>query len=59
MFATKYPGEEEFSVEALIPDVNEGLDVATLFGRAEALAALQRMSDEEELFLSDDKVYKV
>ena len=46
-------------VTDLLKAVNEGLTNDALFGTAEASLILQRMTDENELMLSDGIVYKI
>ncbi|EJD04325.1 ATP dependent DNA helicase [Fomitiporia mediterranea MF3/22] len=59
VFSTKYQDEEQVFFAELLPHINEGLPTNTLFGTAEATAACQAMSDQNELMLSDGIVYKI
>lgn len=43
----------------LLPLVNEHMDTADLFGSVEARAAVERMSEGNEVMFADGVVYKV
>lgn len=55
----KFADEEAFSRDALLPELNEGLPVEELFGVREADAILQDMQDRNEIFYSDEIIYKI
>lgn len=43
----------------LVPLINEDLEMADLFGSAEARAAVQRMNEGNEIMFAEEVVYKV
>lgn len=51
--------EEQLYFNEMLEALNEGLSIETLFGTAEATAACEAMSDENELMLSDGIVYRI
>ena len=59
LWAGKFQDDEQVFLADLVQGVNEGLPVEQLFGTAEATAALEVMTEANELMLSDSIVYKV
>lgn len=59
LFASTFQDEETFYFADLLKAVNEGLSNDALFGTAEANAAVQLMSEANELMLSEGVVYKI
>lgn len=57
LFATV--GEDQVYFNQMLENINEGLGNDALFGSAEAAAACQVMSDDNELMLSDGIVYRI
>jgi DNA replication licensing factor MCM3 len=52
--------EEAFSLDALLPAVNHGLPSNDLFSSAEARAALQQMSDADQIMLdAEGVIYRI
>lgn len=45
--------------DQLLPDVNEGLTNAMMFGQAEARLAITKMSELNEVMEADGAIYKV
>jgi DNA replication licensing factor MCM3 len=43
----------------LLPAINEGMSTDTLFGTAEARGCALLMTEDNEIMLSDDVVYKI
>ncbi|KAI0095280.1 ATP dependent DNA helicase [Irpex rosettiformis] len=52
-------GEDQVYFNQMLESINEGLGNDTLFGGAEAAAACQVMSDDNELMVSDGIVYRI
>ena len=59
VFSTVYQDREQVFFTELLEKLNEGLPTNSLFGTGEATAACERMSDEDELMLSEGIVYKI
>ncbi|KAH8120538.1 ATP dependent DNA helicase [Phellopilus nigrolimitatus] len=59
LFSSTLQDEEQIFFNQLLEMLNEGLPTDELFGTAEATAACQAMSDENELMLSEGIVYKI
>lgn len=55
----KFAEEEAFSRDALLPEINVGLPLEQLFGVREADTILQEMQERNEIFFSDDIIYKI
>lgn len=55
----KYPDEDFLPFDQLLPDVNEGLTNAIMFGQAEARLAITKMSELNEVMEADGAIYKV
>lgn len=55
----KYPDEDFLPFDQLLPDVNEGLTNALMFGQAEARLAIAKMSELNEVMEADGAIYKV
>lgn len=51
--------EQTFAVESLLPLVNTGLRAEDLFSHSEALEALSKMDEDNEVMLSEGIVYRV
>ncbi|KAI0321343.1 ATP dependent DNA helicase [Amylostereum chailletii] len=58
LWSTKYQDEDEVFLAELVQSVNEGFEMASLFGTGEAVKALQAMTDANELMLSENIVYR-
>lgn len=56
---TRFQDDEAFSKESLLPEVNMGLPVEDLFGSTEADLILNDMGTKNEIFYSDDVVYRL
>ncbi|KAF9503889.1 hypothetical protein BS47DRAFT_1490321 [Hydnum rufescens UP504] len=52
-------GEEAIPMAVLLPAINEGMSTGTLFGTAEAQVCALLMTEDNEIMLSDDAVYKI
>jgi DNA replication licensing factor MCM3 len=52
-------GEDQLYFTQMVESINEGLGNDALFGSAEAQAACQIMSDDNELMVSDGIVYRI
>ena len=59
VWATRFVGEDQLFVTDLLPAVNEGRPTEELFGTAEAMAILERMTEANEVMLADGIVYSV
>ena len=59
LFATKLQDDESTFLADLLPMINEGMPVDTLFGTVEATAACLVMQDANDLMISDGIVYKI
>jgi len=59
VFATKLQDDESTFLTDLLPMINEGMPVDTLFGTAEATAACLIMQEANDLMISDGIVYKI
>lgn len=59
VFSTVYQDREQVFFTELLEKLNEGQPTSTLFGTGEATAACQRMSDDNEIMLSEGIVYKI
>ena len=51
--------EEQVALAELLPLINAGLKTTTLFGTIEATAACEKMSELNEIMLSEGVVYKI
>ena len=51
--------EEQVALAELLPLINAGLKTTTLFGTVEAKAACEKMSELNEIMLSEGVVYKI
>jgi DNA replication licensing factor MCM3 len=59
LFATKLQDDESTFLTDLLPMINEGMPVDTLFGTAEATSACLVMQEANDLMISDGIVYKI
>jgi DNA replication licensing factor MCM3 len=59
LFATKLQDDESTFLTDLLPMINEGMPIDTLFGTAEATAACLVMQEANDLMISDGIVYKI
>jgi DNA replication licensing factor MCM3 len=59
LFATKLQDDESTFLTDLLPMINEGMPVDTLFGTAEATAVCLVMQEANDLMISDGIVYKI
>jgi len=59
LFANQLQDVDQLELVILLPQVNEGLDTASLFGTAEASQVLLAMTESNELFYSGGIVYKM
>ncbi|KAI5124471.1 hypothetical protein M0805_008354 [Coniferiporia weirii] len=59
LFSSVLQDEEQIFFAQLLEMLNEGLPTDELFGTAEATAACQAMSEQNELLLSEGIVYKI
>jgi DNA replication licensing factor MCM3 len=59
IFSTVYQDREQVFFAELLEKLNEGQPTSTLFSTGEAMAACERMTDENELLLSEGIVYKI
>lgn len=59
LFSSTLQDEEQIFFAQLLEMLNEGLPTDELFGTAEATAACQAMSEQNELLLSEGIVYKI
>ncbi|KAF8649755.1 hypothetical protein AX16_005522 [Volvariella volvacea WC 439] len=59
VFATHLQDQEQLFFDELVSFVNEDLPPATQFRRAEVMAGCNIMQEKEQLFMSDDIVYKL
>jgi DNA replication licensing factor MCM3 len=55
----KFADEEAFSRDALLPELNEGLPIEELFGTQEATTILEEMAERNEIFYSEEIVYRL
>ena len=59
LFATRLQDTEQMFLTDLLPMINEGLEISSLFGTIEATAACQVMGDADDLMISDGIVYRM
>ena len=59
VFETSLDSDSYIEFGELLPKVNEGMDVADLFGTREARAAIGRMNERNEVMFADGIVYKI
>lgn len=59
VFTTNIGADGMIDLTELLPMINEGMDVADLFGSGEARNAAQAMHDRNEIMFADGTVYKV
>ena len=59
LFGGVFDGDEMWTLQTIVNAVNNALTGAAHFGVEEAVAILQRMTDNEELMLSGEVVYKI
>lgn len=54
----RFQEEEYIALDTLLPAINEGQPMDTLFGTVEAKVALARMSDSSEVLFSDGELWR-
>jgi DNA replication licensing factor MCM3 len=58
-FQKNFASEDSISLEALLPIINEGLQIDDLFGTDDAIAILNKMNDENLIMFAEGTVYKL
>jgi DNA replication licensing factor MCM3 len=56
---TRHAEQEEFEFDTILPEINESLSNADMFGTNEAKAAIQRMNDANDVMFSEGVIYRV
>lgn len=51
--------EETFTLDDVLPIINQGLPAADLFSSSEALSAVQRMHDDGQVMLDEGTIYRI